>query len=202
MSNVTNSPQNLNYISIDNIKWWIIKSAGGARTPQPLCPIHNLRLRPIEDVYSNQYNYENKSHSLYCQDCHKSLSIPREYQIELAYVIDRIDALVFSKMKFINLDDQALPIAQDRDSSDTNYFVTALLTQSKTGLRLVVYAGEKGKKEKTQIFVEPEIKRLAFDQKDLHPTDVFTKLEATFNDGTKNTLKKSPEVKKKEVSKS
>jgi hypothetical protein len=36
----------------------------------------------------------------------------------------------------------------------------------------------------TQIFVEPEIRRLAFDQKDLHPNDVFTKVEATFIDGT------------------
>ncbi len=49
---------------------------------------------------------------------------------------------------------------------------------------------KKGEKKKTQIFVEPDIKRLAFDQKDLHPTDVFTKLEATFSDGTKASQKK------------
>lgn len=50
---------------------------------------------------------------------------------------------------------------------------------------------KKGVKEKTQIFVEPKIKRLAFDQKDLHPTDIFTKLEATFSDGTKASQTKT-----------
>jgi hypothetical protein len=61
------------------------------------------------------------------------------------------------------------------------------------GQRLVVYAGEKGRKEKTQVFVEPDIKRLAFDQNDIHPSEVFVKLEATFRDGTQISMKKPTE---------
>jgi len=94
-------------------------------------------------------------------------------------------------MHFINIDNEATPIAESKVSSkDNRFFVVSRLMESKTGLRLVVYAGEKGKKEKTQIFVEPEIKRLSFDQKDQHPTDVFTKLEAIFSDGTKVSQEK------------
>ena len=93
-------------------------------------------------------------------------------------------------MKFINFDDEAIPIAIDKIPKNSEYFVTSLLTKSKIGLRLVVYAGKRGSDSKTQLFVEPEIKRLAFDQKDLHPTDVFTMVEATFEDGTKAKIQK------------
>ena len=166
------------YITIDKIKWWINK-----RDPQPLCPIHNLRLRPILDIHSSSYTYNTLSHSLKCEDCPQLYSLSRNYYQEKLYVIDRIDAKVFKNQKFINLDDEALPIAEHKISKNSEYFVTSLLTQSKVGLRLVVYAGKKGSDQKTQIFVEPEIKRLAFDQTNLHPTDVFIKVEATFADG-------------------
>jgi hypothetical protein len=94
-------------------------------------------------------------------------------------------------MKFINLDDEAIPLAEYKINSKTEkYFITALLTDSKVGHRLVVYAGEKGKKEKTQIFVEPEIKRLAFDQNNLHPKEIFVALEAIFDDGSSASIYK------------
>ena len=65
--------------------------------------------------------------------------------------------------------------------------------ESKRGLQLVVYAGEKGKTKKAQIIIEPEIKRLAFDQQDLNPNDVFIELKATFEDGSSHTIKKAKE---------
>jgi len=184
------------YITIDKIKWWVRTDITDNRIAQPLCPIHNLRLRPIKDVYSKKYDFWKHSRTLRCEDCKKSHRIPRNYEAEQQYVIDRLDAKVFKSMKFINLDDEALPIAKEKISSkDNKYFVTSLLTKSKTGLRLVVYAGKKGEKKKTQIFVEPDIKRLAFDQKDLHPTEIFTKLEATFKDKTKSILKSAKKSK-------
>lgn len=173
-------------ITIDKIKWWVPET----RVPQPLCLVHHLRLYPVKDVYCRFYpNLE--SHSLKCQECKELHIISRSIADEKQYVIDKLDAQIFRGMRFINLDDEALPIAEDKiKSKDSKYFVTSLLTQSKTGLRLVVYAGEKGSDKKTQIFVEPDIKRLAFDQKDLHPNDVFAELEATFADGSKHKMKK------------
>jgi hypothetical protein len=38
--------------------------------------------------------------------------------------------------------------------------------------------------------VEPELKRMSFDQNDSHPNEVFTKVEATFKDGVSTTIKK------------
>ena len=167
-------------VRIDNIKWWIT-GVGPTRVPQPLCPTHNLRLTPIAPRGLTLYY----ATSLRCEDCQTPHVIPRPWEREKQYVLDRIDANIFKDMKVLNLDDEAIPLAETKiKSKDGKFFVVANLNESKTGKRLVVYAGESGKPNKTQIFVEPDIKRLSFDQKDLHPTDVFTKLEATFSDKT------------------
>lgn len=178
------------FITIDSIKWWVYTNASGVRVPQPLCPIHNLRLRPIIDMFSTKFDYTSNSYSLICEDCKNPYKIPRTFQREQRYVVDKIDAKLFKGMKFINLDDEALPIARHKIAKNSEYFVTSLLTESKVGLRLVVYAGKRGSSQKTQIFIEPDIERLAFDQTNLHPTDVFTKLEATFASGIKASLEK------------
>jgi len=133
------------------------------------------------------------AHTLKCEDCKTLYEIPRNHSEETRYVLDRIDAKVFKGMKVLNLDDEQVPIAKDK-VKDSKHFVKAeLMASTKVGKRLVIYAGKlgkKGKKNRTQIFVEPETKRLSFDQTDLHPTEVFTELEATFKDGSKHIIKK------------
>ena len=163
---------------IDGIKWVI---AEHPRRAIPLCQSDYIVLSPfIDDAFDKEYR---------CEECGKIFSIPRTCLDEREFILRKLDSKVFRGMKYLNLDDEAIPIAEDKASTkDGKYFVTARLMESKVGKRLVVYAGEKGRKEKTQIFVEPDIKRLAFDQKDLHPTDIFTKIEATFKDKTKATI--------------
>ena len=131
-----------------------------------------------------------EARNLRCAECEHLHPIPRQWDDEQQYVLDKVESKIIKNLKFINLDDEALPIAEDKIPKNSEYFVTSLLTKSKVGLRLVVYAGKRGNEEKTQIFVEPDIKRLAFDQRDLHPTDVFTKLEATFANDVKASLEK------------
>ncbi len=178
------------YIIIDKIKWWIHIDIAGYRNVQPLCPTHHLRIYPKTDSY--MYRHIKETHNLKCSECVALHVIPRSWVDEQKYVLDKIDSKILKTMRFINLDDEAIPIAEDKKSpKDGKYFVTALLTESKAGKRLIVYAGERGGKRKTQIFVEPDIKRLAFDQKDLHPNDVFTKLEATFADNSSAKMKKN-----------
>jgi len=169
------------YIILDGLKWRIPARLSGVA--YPLCPKDLLRLD--NDILADF------SSTLVCPDCGRSFPLPRQLDMEKKYVVNKVNAKFLKNVKFINLDDESLPIAEDKiKSENSKYFVTSRLMKSKTGLRLVVYAGEKGNDKKTQIFVEPDIKRLAFDQKDLHPTDVFAKLEATFADGTKHEIKK------------
>lgn len=163
---------------IDGIKWVI-----GQHPPKaiPLCPIDYIELDP----YPLEY-VEYATDKLVCEKCGKKFKLPRSIVYEKQYVLRIVNSKVYKAKKYINVDDEAIPLAEKKESTkDGKYFITSLLTESKTGKRLIVYAGEKGKQQKTQIFVEPDIKRLAFDQNDLHPIDVFTKVEATFADGTK-----------------
>lgn len=73
-------------------------------------------------------------------------------------------------------------------TAENPYWIEARLVKSKTGRKLVVYAGEKGRRDKAQIFVDPEIGRMSFDQNDRHPADIFARVEATFRGGMKSTI--------------
>lgn len=148
----------------------------------PICPKHYLRIQLIVNNYSNCH--------FQCAEDKETFRIERSFNDETEYIQNKIDAKDLQKLKYVNIDGEYTPIAEDKVSSeDGKYFVRAILTDSKVGLRLVVYAGEKGK-EKSQIFVEPEIKRLAFDQTNTHPCEVFLSLEAIFDDGSSASMKK------------
>lgn len=179
---------------IDGIKWWV-SNATHPRLPVPLCPDHNLRMTPYA-----QYNYDRggDAYNLQCAEGPHVIRIPRKFRDEKRYVLDSIDARIFKEMEFVDIDGELTPIIKKRvTSEDEKYFVEIRMKESKKGLQVVVYAGEKekGKKEKTQIFIDPKHKRLSFDQKDLHPNDIFLELKATFDDGSVHTMKKS--IKKK-----
>ncbi len=186
----------LQIVRIDNIKWWITATEGGGRVPIPLCPTHDLRLTAVPpQIYSSGHYRDGlaaDSIQLKCAEGPHKLDIPRKFSAEKQYVIDRIDAKVFKGAKTLNLDDEAVPIAKDKAySKDQKFFVKAQLMESKRGLQVAIYAGENGSHKKTQILISPDEKRLAFDQSDLHPSDVFTKIEVTFLDGTKSSIEKS-----------
>lgn len=128
---------------------------------------------------------------LVCPDCDSE----EKFEISYDKVQSDIQAIVrarkYKELQIIDIDGIKTPIAKSKTKSpDDKYFVTAQLMESKRGLQLAVYAGEVGKKDKTQIFIEPDIKRLAFDQTNLNPDAVFIELKATFNDGSSHEIKK------------
>src|SRR4051812_20712575 len=126
------------FVIVDGIKWFI-----QTRIPTPLCPQHHVRLWPKEDMHSRYFNFQTMSRTLKCEEGQNTFSLPRSLASERIYVIDRLDAVTFSGQRFINLDDVAIPIAKDKISTESAYFVKSVLTKSKVGLRLVIYAGKK-----------------------------------------------------------
>lgn len=162
-----------NRVRLDGVLW----ERQGRCDYEPVCPSHFIRLIHR----TNNFN----SCILECAEDKETFVFSREYTEQKDYIKEKVESKYRQQLKYVDIDGEYVAIAQDKVSSeDSNYFVTARLTQSKVGLRLVVYAGEKGK-EKTQIFVDPEIKKLAFDQTNTHPNEVFVALEATFDDGSK-----------------
>lgn len=187
------------YVTIDGIKWYVVKSTDGSRHPEPLCPQHHLRLtaKPgrVLNTRSRQY-YDRPADTatmLECAEGPHTLDIPRDFSSERKYVVDRLDALFFEKATYIYLDDLAIPVATENlKEKDSPVWVRARVTESKSGLRLIVWAGDRSEKSKTQLFVEPEISRLSFDQNDDHPLEVFAKVEATFARG-RVTIERPPD---------
>ena len=181
---------------VDNIKWYVYKTINGSRHAQPICPEHNMRLQPVHDRQVKtptgrwRINLESEARTLLCTDGNHTFKIPRNLNDEQMHVINKIDAQKFGEMSVINLDDIAIPVAK-KELKDSDYWVRAKVTKSKTGDRLIVWAGSRSKKTKTQIFVEPELKRMSFDHNDDHPTEVFTKVEATFAGKVKSSIKKA-----------
>lgn len=182
---------NAEIVRIDSIKWWITQSTTGIRLPIPLCPQHNLKLTPIPGQYLYAGRYVNKLPStaivMQCAEGPHSHKIPREYDDEKKYVLDKIDALTFAGMSVLNLDDEAIPVAKE-NLKESQYWVKSKVTKSKSGDRLIIWAGSRSKGNKTQLFIEPELKRLSFDQNDDHPLEVFAKVEAVFANGATTSI--------------
>lgn len=172
-------------VRIDGIKWHDLQEGQShvlrVKYLEALCPTHSLRLTPSGGLYGNTYHCAEGGSG-------HTLTVPRSYPQQRKYVVDKMDALLFSEMSVINLDDEAIPVASE-SLKDTDYWVKAKVTESKSGTRLIVWAGSKKAKNKAQLFVEPELKRLSFDQNDDHPTEVFAKVEATFVDEVKGSIK-------------
>ncbi|MEX1995693.1 MAG: hypothetical protein WD887_02870 [Candidatus Saccharimonadales bacterium] len=128
---------------------------------------------------------------LQCAEGPHFFDLPRKFSEEKEYVMNRVDAKIFEGFKVLNLDDEALPLAKDKvKSEDDKFFLTSQIMESKKGIQVVIYAGEKGSSKKTQLFIDPAAKRLSFDHTNLHPSEVFLKIEATFIDGSKSSIVK------------
>ena len=179
---------------VDGIKWRIDYEYNPPAVV-PFCPQHNLRLIPVPVHTSKRISPrdfgieaqsirlpESESQRLECQEDGKVFPMPRKFGAERAYVLDKVDAEEVARLKTVNLDDQLITIAKE-ELKDTDYWVRAKVTESKAGTRLIVWAGSRSKKNKTQLFVEPELKRMGFDQNDDNPTEVFAKVEAIFKNG-------------------
>jgi hypothetical protein len=182
---------------VDDIDWWIPASSNGVRQPVPVCPKHHLRLKPVIRQYWNSTfgkninHHSDRSTELSCAEGPHKISLPREYGTEREYVIDKIDAKIFAQMKILNLDDEAIFVAEkELKDKESPYWIKGKVIESKAGTRLIIWAGNRNSKNKTQLFVEPDLKRLSFDQNDDHPTEVFAKVEATFIGKNKTTITK------------
>lgn len=157
------------------------------------CPKHRLEM----DSYTRSDTKPAKYDLLRCEECPDMYQIPRDFSAEGEYLRRRLKSKNLKNAKVLNLDDEAIPIAEDDvRTKDGKYFVKALLTESKIGQRLVIYAGEKGKKDKAQIFVEPSIERLSFDQTNIHPLEIFARVDATFKSGKSHSMKNAKPKKK------
>lgn len=170
-------------ISVDNILWQKNNTSTFSKAQwKPICPTDFVGMTiGFNDVPKCRY---------VCPECKKSYEVPRENSIQQQLISDKIAAIDLKKQDILRLDDDNYVVVtkEKKTSEDNEYFVAANITDSKKGQTLVIYAGKRGVKEKSHIFVNPDEKRLSFDPKDIHPNEVFAKIEATFRDGSTHQI--------------
>ncbi|HOG15617.1 MAG TPA: GH32 C-terminal domain-containing protein, partial [Candidatus Absconditabacterales bacterium] len=90
----------------------------------------------------------------------------------------------YKDAEIINLDGDLIRV-QREGIKDDDYRIDAKISKNKKGeLQLMVLAGSKKEEDKTQLFLDPTHERLAFDQNDSHPREVFSKVVAIFKNST------------------
>lgn len=179
------------FVRVDDIKWWITENDKGSRYPQPICPQHDIRLYP--PISNAQNSWGEASKTLSCDEGPHLFQLSRVFVRQRRFVIDKVDAKVFSTKTFVTIDDEIIPVAREK-LKDSPYWVDAKVTKSKSGTRLIIWAGNRERKDKTQLFIEPELKKLSFDQNDTHPNDVFTIVEAKFLGGGSAKIEAAPKT--------
>lgn len=166
---------------IDGIAWQISRSINGVYRATPICPIHRMEL-DVPGPYSR---------TLKCPDCEKRYEIPKDYCNENKYAIEKYKAIIRQSWSLIDVDGVLTPVTKKEKIGKREYFCTAQVRDSKRGPQVVIYAGKKGRSGKSQIFITPEERRLSFDQNDINPADIFTKITAEFDDGVKHVIEKN-----------
>lgn len=164
--------------------WVLIKGKIEMLCPNDMTPVREI-IDPFRIVPLGNYS------DVMCPDC------DFEYRFELPFSTAKQDiarlmlAKKFQKLDIIDIDGIGIPMLKKKVSTkDNRYFASVQINESKRGPQLVIYAGKKGAKEKAQIFVTPETKKMSFDHKDVKPTDIFTKITAEFIDGSVNVIKR------------
>ena len=108
------------------------------------------------------------------------------------YIRRKIESKKYQEAKYFDIDGYLVPASKEAKvkTESGDYFVTTqVMNSEKKGEQIVIYAGKKGAKYKSQIFIDPKHGKITFDQNDINPKDVFVKIEATFRDGSKASIK-------------
>ena len=86
----------------------------------------------------------------------------------------------YKDAEVINIDGELIKV-QKEEIKDNDYWIQAKISKNnKEELQLMVLAGSKKDKDKAQLFLDPTNERLAFDQNNDHPSQIFVKVVGTF----------------------
>ena len=166
---------------------------------QPVCREHSFALDAGHTSNGrwedNNWGDDGWCYELRCLEGPHIIELPMPLEDIRRYIRKKLESKQYSEAKLVDLDGLLVPVSKKDKvvTGDSEYFITSQVKNSKRGDQLVIYAGKKGSKSKPQIFIDPEHRKMSFDQNDLNPADVFVKLEATFKDGARHTIESGDE---------
>lgn len=150
-----------------------------------ICAKHKLAVdeKFFESVYDPR-----PTKKLKCPEGPHTIVLDRTPREVKEYIRSKIESKKYQEAKYFDIDGYLIPASKEAKvkTKSGDYFVTTqVMNSEKKGEQIVIYAGKKGAKYKSQIFIDPKHGKITFDQNDINPKDVFVKIEATFHDGSK-----------------
>jgi hypothetical protein len=178
----------------DNLLW-----QSALDGPFAFCPHHRMRLdlfNPTHNMSGAQAGHLSTPHVLRCPKDGATFSVPdRNFRTYQRHFTAALESLDLKDAQIVDLDGYQIPIAKaEPPAKDKEYWVQARINDTKRGKQIVVYAGKRDTKDKAQIFIDPEHDKITFDQNDMHPNDVFFRLEGQFRSGGKTTLQRTEDT--------
>lgn len=144
----------------------------------PLCPKQkcNCRLKKSKEAYSiGEYKYN-------CVRCDFKITLNKSIEDKASDLIDIIESQKYKDAEIINLDGELVRVLRE-EQKDLDYWVDVKISKNrKDEVQLMVLAGSKKEKNKTQLFLDPQNEKVSFDQNNNHPKEIFSKVVATFKD--------------------
>lgn len=161
----------------EGLHWDIDYDINGVPYSQiPLCPKQkcNCKLKKSKESYSlGEYKYA-------CSRCDFKITLSKSIEEKASDLIDIVESLKYQDAEIINIDGELVRVQRDQ-VTDFEYWVDVKISKNKKDeVQLMVLAGSKNDKNKTQLFIDPKSEKLSFDQNNHHPIEIFSKVTAIF----------------------
>jgi len=141
-----------------------------------LCPKQkcNCRLKKSKEFYDRgEYKY-------FCPRCNFKITLNKSIEDKSLDFLDVIESQKYNDAEIINIDGELIKVSR-KQITDLDYWIDVKISKNKKDeVQLMILAGSRKSKDKTQLFLDPKNERLAFDQKDDHPTKIFAKVIVNF----------------------
>lgn len=161
----------------------------------PLCSKNKCNC--VLDLVRNDDPFNTEPQNKYkCVKCGNIIIIDQTIE-KLADDFAKIyNAEKYKNAEIINIDGELIKI-QRTEQTDKNYWIDAKLSKNQKGdVQLMILAGNKENKSKTQLFIDPKNEKVSFDQNNDHPEKVFAKVSAIFKQ-SQSTINSTSNLNKK-----
>ena len=159
---------------------WEYHSRGNFQWVIPFCPVHRMELRDY-----------NNSPSGFCDDCNKHYAWNEHPDSIAQYLRRKLASKAYQEAEIVTIDGIQTPqlkVKAKIPEENEEYWIEAKLNNSTKGRQLVLYAGEKGRSGKAQIFANIDQEKLSFDHNDRKPEEIFAIVTVQFPSGKKMSI--------------
>ncbi len=160
----------------EGMYWDVSYDINGDPYPFALCPKQKCCCR----LTRSREGRSPGEHKYLCIKCDFKITLNKPLESKGFDFIRIMNSLKYADAEIINIDGELIRV-QRETKRDEDYWVDVKISKNKKGeLQLMVLAGSRKAGDKTQLFLEPKKERLAYDQNNDHPSQVFTKVVGIF----------------------